>query len=229
MIERKYQLAFDDFGISQKTNDRIIEFIQTLSGSRVAVMMNGRWSAEEKEMLYQSNIFLDLHLDRHEQAFFQNSQKGLLMRVGAFLREYRKEHDSQLLLQSWERQIKQFQETFGRMPDRLNSHEHVHFFPAYFKALIQLALKFDIAEVRFGTAYTKNYTKIAFVLNVLRCCNKKSFQQSKLSTSKYLLSFDWLKRETAHKELTACAQRGETEVVFHLERDEEYLFLKNTF
>lgn len=227
MSTQKYQIAFDDFGLNQKTNDRIIELIQCLPGSRVAIMMNGHFSPEEKEVLLQSGAFLDIHLDRYEEASFQNKSQSTLGRIFSFLKEYLKKEHGQTILQSWEEQEEDFREIFGKMPARLNSHEHVHFFPAHFTKALKLAREKQIAEIRFGKLFTGNYTTIAFILNVLRFWNQRHFRKSGLRTSTYLLSWDWFDMKNGERALLRYTKQGETEVVFHLERDEEYFFLKS--
>lgn len=217
------RVAFDDFGMNKAVNARILECIQGLPHARVAVMMNGVLSDQDKEALLQSSATLDIHLDRHEQAFVSTSQ-SLVVRVGSFLKQNlgTKHIDRE---QEWTAQIEFFRACFGRLPQAVNTHEHVHFFPQYWESLLRVAQRFGIKEIRFGTSLTGNHSGVAFILNTLRLWNMRAFLQSGLATSRYLISWDWL--QGSETILEKYVEQGTVEIIMHVERDEEYAVFQN--
>lgn len=222
------QLAFDDFGITKEVNARILELAEALPHSRVAVMMNGQFSEEDKARLACSQVSIDVHLDRHTKAWV-SPDKSVWIRIGAFLKEALYEKDTIAIEQVWIEQIEEFRNRFGRLPQALNTHEHVHFFPQYFQALLRVAKKFEINEIRFAHSGTKNHGVVAWVLNVLRWWNRRVFQKSGYQTSKYLLSWDWFyTSRNPQAQIERYLQEGTTEIVFHVAHEKEYWLLKKT-
>lgn len=124
-------------------------------------------------------------------------------------------------------QLQKFYEIFGKNPDGINSHQHIHFFPNYFGVIIQLAQKNNISFVRFGKkGLIKSRCGIYRILYQLRKINAKKFTASSLQSSDYMFSFDWSK--DIEKTLAQLPD-GTTELVCHPERPEEFKFIQKNF
>jgi len=229
--EKKIIIVADDFGISQKANDTILELVRLKKLSRVAIMADGLISLVERDLLLTSDIKLDIHLNLNKLNPKNNErkfEKGVLERSFSFLFLYfTGKVDAVSAEISWEKQIEKFEEIFGRKPDGINSHEHTHFFPAYFKIALKLCKKYNIDYLRFGkNKFPKNFHPICFILNMLRLNNLKKFSQSELSTSDFLVSLDWIKDTEKFLQKTPV---GTTEIVCHPERDVEFEIIKKYF
>jgi predicted glycoside hydrolase/deacetylase ChbG (UPF0249 family) len=168
----RHKLVFsaDDFGASQKANDNILELVSLRKIDRVAVMMNGKFTDTEIEALLSSGVKLDIHLDAQQKIEQDRKLKaGVFGRIFKFLKNYVTGQNSpQKIGLIWERQIEDFRNRFGRYPDGLNSHQHIHFFPPYFKIALELCRKYDLEFMRFGKLCAKMLGPVSFILNVLK-------------------------------------------------------------
>lgn len=217
------EITFDDFGISPKANEHILTLTALLPKIRVAVMMNGRFSQAEKDQLIASQAALDIHLDR-ETTLMLLPKMSFAKRVIRFLQSKKQSQDVGAI---WRQQLQEFHAVFGKYPERLTTHEHVHFFSGYFREFVAIARELGVKRIRFGSQYSSHYTLVAFVLNFLRLWNQGIFRKSGLQTTQYLLSWDWVaSRKKPQEEIENYLQRGSTEIIFHPERDEEFIFLK---
>lgn len=96
--------------------------------------------------------------------------------------------------------------------------------------------------MRFGKWENKTglrFALVAFILNTLRRVNARMNQifvtpphiakdvPNVLNTSDFLVSFDWIRDQ--EKFFDSLPSPGQTELVFHPERPEEFEFLKNNF
>ncbi|MCW1887957.1 MAG: ChbG/HpnK family deacetylase [Candidatus Moranbacteria bacterium] len=223
-------ISVDDFGISELANTNILTLVAAKKIDRVSVMMNGILKPEEVRMLLDANIKLDIHLDR-KQSIHKNRKLrgGLFGRLIEFVWSYffGSNKPSRVRV-AWHDQLRKFQEVFGKSPDGLNTHEHVHYFPPYMKVLLLLAKEYEIPFVRLGYKNTRNYTAVAFIINLLRGFNKGALRQSKVVTTERMLSFDWLSHTGPFVDFQAHLEKGTvTEVVFHPERQEEFEYMQN--
>ena len=223
-------ISLDDFGANEKANSNILQIVSLGKADRVAVMTNGEIASEEINSLLSSGVKLDSHLDI--TSYLEKDRqlkKGALGRIFLFIKKYISgEISPGKVKQIWEKQICDFQSLFGKAPDGLNSHEHVHFFPPYFNVATELARKYSISYVRFGTQSFSSLSLVSLILNILRIFNKKKFLNSALSSSTFVVSFDWMN----NFDFKECEERGlnlnDAEIIFHPEREEELAFLKNS-
>ncbi len=221
--DKNCHITFDDFGLSPKTNKNILTLVSALPQTRVAVLMNGDFTESEKEQLVASRAVLDIHLDRSTH-LSTSSEASFVLRVVRFLRSRKQPKE---VAHIWRQQLEAFNLAFGTYPAALTTHEHVHFFPSYFRELITVAKEVGVSDIRFAKQSNRNYTFVALTLNILRLVSRKSFQKSGLRTTEYLLSWDWLASlANPQKEVEHYLRLGSTEVIFHLEHDEEFVFLK---
>ncbi|MDR3559624.1 MAG: ChbG/HpnK family deacetylase [Candidatus Pacebacteria bacterium] len=238
-------IAADDFGVSKLANERILELARGKKLDRVAVMVGGIYSKEEIKALLDSGVKLDIHLYVLLADYFQmrgfEARENIFKRIFVFLVDMTSgRYSSKKVRLVWQTQIEQFKKTFGKYPDGINSHEHLHFFPGLFRSALRLKDKFSVPYLRLGKEKMKlPWNNVAFVLDNLRRVdvrlNKLVFAPSgdpkifpgELNTSDYLVSFDWIKNPAKFFERLPAATQ--TELVFHPERDDEFKFLQENF
>lgn len=224
-------ISADDFGISKLANVKILDGVRRKVIDRVEVMVSENLSEEEIEELRNSGVKLDIHLHliRHDSNYWQGDRRlkeQAAKRLVAFAFNYltgRKSSDKVEL--QWAIQIEKFRELFGRNPDGIGSHEYIHFFPPYLKAVLNLAGRYGIPYIRLGKRFFPFENDVARILEWLRKKNiRRHWKDDKLETSDFMASFDWISDwESFIKDLP---DESETEVVFHPEREEEFLFME---
>jgi predicted glycoside hydrolase/deacetylase ChbG (UPF0249 family) len=230
---KNFIISADDFGVSKEANAAILNLAKIGKLDRVAVMMGGIISQEEIKALLDSGVKIDIHLHLFESEFFLKRKKerddGTVKRVSLFVISYLSgQYGTKRMREIWQKQIEEFRKTFGQYPDGINSHEHIHFFPPFFKIVCELLKKLSIPYYRLGKKGTSfDFVSASFILNILRKINLKRIKKSglvsspSLITSEFLISFDWLKNFP----LSDISKSGNIEIVFHPERDEEYEFI----
>ena len=221
-------ISADDFGVSHQANKNILALVKLGKINRIAVMTQGFLSAQEIEALKKTNVKIDLHLDLADHIPLKRTLRaGIFFRTAKFL--FAHIHDrlnAKRKKLHFEKQLQKFQEIFGQNPDGINSHQHIHFFPFYFKIVLQLAQKNKIKFIRFGQkGILENSNKIGQILKFLHKQDLKHFLKTNLSSSDYVLSLDWLNQNQIKKEL-ALLPKGKIEIICHPERPEEMKILK---
>ncbi len=222
-------ISADDFGISQLANNNILTLAEAEKLDRVAIMIDGVFSSAEIVRLKKTGVKLDIHLDStHATSSKHRLKEGVLLRAIMFFSKHLLDHlNSRSKKTQWEKQLEKFHSLFGQHPDGLNSHQHIHFFPAYFKIITSLAQKNNIFFIRFGKiGLIKSNNKIYHILHQLRKIDNKKFISSSLDSSDYMASLDWIK--DIPKFLTSLPA-GTTEIVCHPERPEEFELIKKYF
>lgn len=219
-------ISVDDFGISQKANANILKLVENGKIDRLAVMVHGIITQEDVARLLMSGVRLDLHADIQSAINPKRKLKdGTFKRVLLFIWNYMVgQNRPQHIERRFEEQIETFRTIFSKYPDGLNTHEHVHFFPPYFKVLVRLAQKYNIAHIRFGKESPHGGTSVSLIVHVLRKLNMHSFVQSGRTSSDIMVSFDWIKDI---QDLEKHEPNKTIEIIFHPERDEEMHFLDN--
>jgi predicted glycoside hydrolase/deacetylase ChbG (UPF0249 family) len=238
-------IAADDFGVSKLANRRILELARTKKLDRVAVMVGGIYSPQEIKALLDLGVKLDIHLYVLPAGYFQTrggeKRENIFKRIFVFLVDMTSgRYGSNKVRLVWQAQIEQFKKTFGRYPDGINSHEHLHFFPGLFRSALRLKDKFSVPYLRLGKEKMKSpWNSVAFVLDNLRRLDIKfnklvfappgdpKLYPGEINTSDYLVSFDWIKDPDKFFERLPAATQ--TELVFHPERDAEFEFIKENF
>ncbi|MFZ2975636.1 MAG: ChbG/HpnK family deacetylase [Candidatus Moraniibacteriota bacterium] len=238
-------ISADDFGISEKANRAILELAREKKIDRVAVMMGGKISKDEAKDLLESGVKIDIHLHLLEKDFFDKKEKkskdGTNKRIAIFLLDFLTGwYGSAKVKIIWKKQIEEFKNIFGRYPDGINSHEHIHFFPPLFKTALKIKEEFKISYIRLGKLkHRGKFGKTVFILDKLRLMNFRrnlifftplGIARSypfELNTSDFLVSFDWIKNEEEFFE--NLIEKTQTELVFHPERKNEYDFLMKNF
>lgn len=212
-------LSADDFGKSKIANKNILALVDKKLLERVSIFANGTFSKEEIKKLLESDVKLDIHL---ELQWDHGARKGLLVRSLLFIwRIIARKTSARKVEKDWNQQINKFKKIFGKNPDGLNSHEHVHFFPPYFKIALELCKKYKIPYVRFGEkGILDNNSGVGIVLRIFNKLNKGLFLNYKLYVTSYMfiVSLDWIKDFKMFFEDTSD---GTVEIVCHPEREEE--------
>ena len=226
-------ISADDFGISRLADVNILRLAESGKVDRVAVMMSPNLSDREAERLKNSNVKIDIHLHliRDDSDYWLGNRRlkeGAVKRMVAFVFNYLtgRAGEEKIALK-WAIQIENFFEVFGRYPDGIGSHEYIHFFPPYFRAVLKLAKKYEVPYVRLGSSRYSCENKVARILNWLRRKNIAVFEKSGLATSQYMISLDW--SENISKIFEIVPKEGTVELVCNPEREEEFDFMTKNF
>jgi len=240
-LRKKIILSADDFGKTQGGNARILKLAKKGKLDRVAIMVNRDFlPAKDLEKIKVCPVALDLHL---EFPFQKKKSRSIVKRSFLFL--YHHLTNQKSIAAGWEEQVQKFISLFGKAPDGLNAHEHIHFFPPYFKVAIKLAQKYNIKYLRFGkVSIIKNHKIISHILWRLHKKNRTAFAASGLSSSNYLASLDWIypvksagggpasrvfNRVNNAEKFLKNLPDGRTEIVCHPKREKEYALIEKLF
>lgn len=225
-------ISADDFGISQKASRNILDLIKKGQIDRAEVMMSKNITPKYVSELLASGVKLDIHfhLAKDKLDYWQNHEriieKGALKRTLLFLWNlFFGCNQPKKVREEWEKQLNMFKNMFGKNPDGASSHEHIHFFPPYFKIIADLSSKYKISYIRFGKKSFSGNNKVSIILNWLRKISRRTFKKCRLNSSYLMVSFDWINDLDAL--LDNLPDNKTTEIVFHPELDSEYKVLNN--
>ncbi len=219
----------DDFGLNAKSNRNILYLLSLGKINRVAVMVHGKMSKEEIDELTKSRVKLDIHLDiLHEFDESKKKRTGAISRGFDFcLKIAARKLTTKRVTADWENQIKLFKNIFGKNPDGINSHEHVHLFPPFFKVALNLREKYTIPYIRFGNSISMpHHNMISYILHLLRRMDMTACTENNCVSSGSLVSIDWVKDVD---NFLVKIPEGTTEVVCHPELDEDFVKIKKYF
>ena len=231
-MERKKNIIIsaDDFGLNQKSNRNILDLAQSGKLDRVAVMAFGNFSQEEIDAILKTGVKLDihLHLERLNPDGFKNLgvYQSLPRRIMNFLKLFVGRGGIGKVKDEWQAELDEFRRVFGRNPDGINSHEHIHFFPPFFRLALEFQKELSLPYFRLGEKGVAGGSVIAIILKALSCHDRKILKNEKLAlpTSDYFVSFDWLSDPPVFME--KIPDNTSMEILFHPMRDGEYEFLK---
>lgn len=250
-LRGKIIISADDFGLSQKANENILSLVRDGKVDRVAVLTDYLSDGKDLAELAGSGIKIDLHLRLKSFDENMNRSQGVLRRSALFLWHYLSRKDSLREIETqWQEQIEKFIKRFGQAPDGINSHQYLHFFPPYFKIILRLGKKYKIPYLRFGkngiaeninphtkvlSAFSANKrlrnfgvgaSSIPGILSWLWKRNFLQFEKFSFVSSEYLASYDWVKD---FPEFLKKLPPGQTELIFHPEREDEYEIINKYF
>lgn len=228
-IRESFVVTADDYGIRQ-TAEPILRLAHERKIDRVAVLIH-YVSAEQAEALTATGVKIDLHLELI--GLLKSGEKmheSVLVRSVNFIARYITGlATAKKVEQEWRDQIERFRGIFGRLPDGLNSHEHLHCFPPFFRVFIRLAAEYRISYIRFGKKGMLNGLHGAFIGKILSFFWKRThliYAETALVTSDYLVSLDWL---ADFRAFSTRLPQGSIELVVHLEREEDYRTILDYF
>jgi predicted glycoside hydrolase/deacetylase ChbG (UPF0249 family) len=228
-IRDRFIITADDYGIRQ-TAEPILRLVHEGRVDRVAVLIH-YVSADQARVLLASGAKIDLHLELIGvlKTGDKVKESAVTRGINFFMRYITGLLTTKQVEREWRDQIRRFQELFGRLPDGLNSHEHLHFFPEFSRVFVVLAKEYDMSYVRFsrhGMLLTQNFSLIGKILSLMWKRTHRLYTGASLQTSDYLVSLDWLSDfESFSKELP----EGTVELVVHLEREEDYRMMLEHF
>lgn len=228
-IKKRIIITADDFGISEKANASILKLAKAGKLDRVAVIPHGIFTAQETAELIDSGVKMDAHLNITENILGKRKTKeGIISRGIVFvLKLFTKKFSKKGVYENWDSDIRLFIERFGKKPDGINSHHHVHFFPKYFKIILDLMGKHDISFVRFGKiSLLGDNNRVKNILSVLRKKNRKIFLESGQDSTEHLASLDWFRNFDL---FISDVPSGTVEITCHPEREEEYEIINKYF
>lgn len=220
----------DDFGVSPRANRNILYLISLGKIDRVAAMVNGKITPQEIDELARSGVKIDIHLDiLHE---FHEDRKNRQSALGRSLEFFGKlvfrKITTKKVARDWEKQIKKFHELFGKYPDGLNSHEHVHFFPPFFKIALTLGDKYTIPYIRFGNSISlTHHSLVSHILHYLRKINMHTCLKHKSCVSSgSMISLDWIENV---EQFLQNLPEGTIEIAAHPEVAQDFEKIKKYF
>jgi predicted glycoside hydrolase/deacetylase ChbG (UPF0249 family) len=224
----KLVVSADDFGKSPAANENILFLAKRGKIDRVSVLASRAFPDTDIAALLDSKVKIDLHLDINRFSFSQKSEKNKspFARAAVFLWHYLlRGFSASKVTAEWEVQMERFEKLFGKKPDGLNSHQYIHFFPPYFKIILNLGAKYNIPYIRFGkTGITKDINSISGILRCLHKMNVSLFKKFSFDSSDFLASYDWIGNFPGFLEKLPP---GKTELIFHPERKKEFEAFKN--
>lgn len=225
-IQGKPVISADDFGLSLAANRNILSLVGAGKVDRVSIILEESDDIlpEEVDRLKSASICLDLHLHFSEltrKGSVQRKirQSGVRTALEILFFYLKNRRQVEVIRQEWSRQIELFRSIFGRLPDGLNSHQYLHFFPHYLDMVLDLVQKYGIGYLRFGSQgviQRNNFT--SWILGLLNRISRKKISGSRIKTSRHLASYDWLDSLESLPE--------STEVICHPERPEEFVKIK---
>lgn len=229
-VKKNIIVSADDFGKSEIANRNILKLVKLGKLDRVSVMSNGNFSAEEIEAIAATGVKLDIHLDLAEVPKKEKKlRQGVLKRGILFLLKHigNPEYKKDRVRKKWIDQIEKFRKLFGRYPDGINSHQHIHLFGRYFNIAIELAKEHDIPHIRFAKkGLLGNDTSTKRLINFFWKIEKKHFFVRSFEQPDYFVSLDWIKNM---KYFLENLPEGKIELSCHPERDDEMKLIENNF
>jgi len=230
-------LTADDFGKNDLANRNILKLAKAGKLDRVSVMADGVFAPGEIEEMKNTGVKLDIHFELIWQKRRRNllSDKAL-RQVAVFFVNYiygdwpvpeNPRSGRKSVKKEWAWQIEKFREVFGRVPDGISSHEHAHYFPAYFGVALDLAKHHGISFIRFGKKgfWGKGNPK-KMILEILRRIDSMKYFKSKLDSSDYFTSLDWI---NSLEKFSGDIPEGKIEIACHPEREEEFEIINSNF
>lgn len=226
---QRITVTADDFGISPLANRNILFLISLNKINRVGIMVNGKISPNEIIELSHSGVKIDIHLDiLHKFDNERAKRQSAILRVIEFLGKILIGKVSTKEVQTdWENQIEKFHTMFGKYPDGINSHEHIHFFPPLFKLALLLQEKYAIPYIRLGDSISlSHHTIVAYILHILRIINQKACGENGCISSNFLISLDWINNVDA---FLNTLPEGTIEIACHPELTKDFTKIKEYF
>ena len=219
-------ITADDYGL-REASEPILDLARASLIDRVAVL--ARFVSEtEAQQLLATGVSIDIHLELTRLLGRGESEgDAFLVRMGNFFWcLLTRKLSRRKVEQEWREQLDLFQQKFGRLPDGMNSHEHIHFFPPLFRYFLEVAQEYGIGYVRFGSYDTIGCLRWHAAEKVISCLHRVDryfWKRAPLTTSEYLVSGDWIDDPVDFlRQLPA----GRTEVVVHPERPQERVLVR---
>lgn len=226
-MDKSLIITADDYGI-REASEPILHLAQAGLIDRVAVLVHFV-SPEDAKRLAATSVSIDIHLEL-TRLLGRGEYEGdsfLARMVNFFWCLVTGRLSRSKVEREWREQIEIFRTRFGRLPDGMNSHEHIHFFPPMFRDFLDVAREYGIGYVRFGSHDTigcLRWNAVEMVISILHRIDRYFWKESPLSTSEYLVSGDWIDDPA---DFLRRLPAGRTEVVVHPERPGEVALVRS--
>ncbi len=226
VMKSELTIVADDYGVREASLP-ILRLAREGVVDRVAVLAHFV-STEDARALSATGVALDIHLELIRLlGRGEHVGDSFIKRVGNFVWHVLcGDLTPRRVEEEWRAQVEVFREKFGRLPDGMNSHEHVHFFPFFFSSFLRIAEEYAIGYIRFGSQGILGDIRIhpaKNILSVLHGLNRILWRAQLLPTSDYLVSADWI--DDIHHFVRHLPD-GRIEIVAHPERPHEVKFLR---
>ncbi len=220
-------IAADDYGI-RDASAPILALAEEGVIDRVAVLVNFL-SEEDIRALLNTPVAIDIHLELIALLGRGDSEgDSFVKRCVNFVWHWsRGDLSREAVKKEWQRQIRIFQEQFGRLPAGINSHEHVHFLPSLFRVFLEIGEEYSIGYVRFGSRRIlgeKRRNMVRSIIAWLHRLDREAWRHKSLQSSEYLVSADWISDMPS---FLRKLPEGRTEMVVHPERPSEAVWLRS--
>lgn len=225
-MKKELIIIADDYGIREASSP-ILRLVREGVVDRVAVLAHFV-SMEDALALKETGVTLDIHLELIRfLGRGENEGDSSVKRLMNFIWHLVCGNLApRLVKEEWRSQIELFREKFGRLPDGMNSHEHIHFFPPFFPVFLEVAREYGVEYIRFGSRGILgdvHFHVAKGILSFLHGLNRILWREELRLTSEYLVSVDWID-DMCH--FLRHLPEGRTEVVAHPERPYEARFLR---
>jgi predicted glycoside hydrolase/deacetylase ChbG (UPF0249 family) len=188
-------LSVDDLGLCRKNDLALVTSLDAAWLDRVSVMTGFGGLTHLMDWLNRVPA-LDLHLNLTEPASRPDkrgspSRRTVIAQRLRFVSRIWGRNAPARAEHIWRSQIEAFKARFGRYPDGLNSHEHIHLFPPYFKRVASLAHQYGIAYIRLGEVPASPHDDWRSLLfDRFHKANLKTLKRGCCTTSRALYSYD---------------------------------------
>jgi predicted glycoside hydrolase/deacetylase ChbG (UPF0249 family) len=229
-LRKKLTISADDYGI-RETSKSILELAEKGNLDRVAVFAE-LVTDDDMQALLKTRVAIDIHLELMHllKSGYEDSGTAFGRGINFLVRRIFGRVNKEKARVEWRRQIVLFQNRFGRLPDGLNSHEHVHYFPEFFSVIAELAKEFGIEYVRLGRNGIIRGTRGRLTAGILTYCVRsdgKFLSENGRESSDFVTSFDWFSGQDEFLNIVGKPEYSNIEVVFHPERPDERRVLES--
>lgn len=220
-LRKKLIIAADDYGI-RETSKPILDLAEKGILDRVAVFSE-LVTDSDMQALLRTGVAIDIHLELMHllKSGYEDTGGAFSRGMNFLIRRIFGRVNKEKARTEWRRQIVLFRERFGRLPDGLNSHEHVHYFPEFFSVIAELAKEFGIGYVRLGRNGIIRGRHGRLTSQILASCarsDRKFLFANERGSSEWVTSFDWFAGEDEFRDVMSKSEYSNIEVVFHPER-----------
>lgn len=138
----------DDLGLSPAVNQAVLRLAGRGLVGATSFMAGGNVSPDEVQALHEIKVNIGLHVD-FTGIFPSQITRPLPALISA---SYARKLNKQLVTSAIKQQFDIFEDTFGRAPDFIDGHQHVHQFPIIRQCLM------DEILLRYGQPSAQNLT-----------------------------------------------------------------------
>ena len=136
-IEREVAICADDFGVNQAVNDAIVDLAAQGRLSATSVLVDGEAVQSANILIGPLDLDIGLHLNLTD-AIGQLKVADVKPLIGLILQAHARQLNYQWVRAGIERQFDRFEGLFGKVPDYVDGHLHVHQLPIIRDVLIDV-------------------------------------------------------------------------------------------